>query len=62
MCFCLLGMVLLVSCREKGFLSLNEAVAFSNRAPLSAADAYARLEEQHAKLFHPKRPSSSSLP
>lgn len=122
---CLLGMVLLVSCREKGFLSLEEAVAFSEHAPLSASDAYARLEnhlnaqgrlanpftrcvirdneyyfltqfsktqeldgyavhahtgkvrrvrdsrhvrypysveEQHAKLFHPKRPSSSSLP
>lgn len=46
--FCLLGMVLLGSCREKGFLSIDEAVAFSEQAPLSAADAYARLEE------HPK--------
>lgn len=42
---CLLGMVLLVSCREKGFLSIEEAVAFSKHAPLSAADAYARLED-----------------
>lgn len=42
---CLPGMVMLVSCREKGFLSLDEAVAFSNHAPLSAADAYDRLED-----------------
>lgn len=42
---CLLGMVLLVSCREKGFLSIEEAVAFSEHAPLSAADAYACLED-----------------
>lgn len=33
---CLLGMVLLVSCREEGFLSLAEAVTFSEHAPLSA--------------------------
>lgn len=43
--FCLLGIVLLGSCREKGFLSIDEAAAFSEQAPLSAADAYARLEE-----------------